>query len=49
MGIRSMTISASGVFTDAASETTTRTTAFSGDSVNYDLVLEILQLQKVLL
>ncbi len=38
MGIRSMTISASGVFTDAASETTTRATAFSGDSVDYDLV-----------
>jgi len=38
MGIRSMSISASGVFTDAASETTTRATAFSGDSVDYDLV-----------
>jgi len=37
-GIRSMSISASGVFTDAASETTTRASAFSGDSVNYDLV-----------
>ena len=38
MGIRSMSISASGVFTDSASENTTRTTAFSGDIVNYDLV-----------
>jgi len=38
MGIRSMSLSASGVFTDSASENTTRTTAFSGDIVNYDLV-----------
>ena len=38
MGIRSMSLSASGVFTDSASENTTRTTAFSGDAVNYDLV-----------
>jgi len=37
-GIRSMSISASGVFTDSASENTTRTTAFSGDIVNYDLI-----------
>ena len=38
MGIRSMSISASGVFTDSASENTTRTSAFSGDIVNYDLI-----------
>ena len=37
-GIRSMSISASGVFIDSASENTTRTTAFSGDMVNYDLI-----------
>ena len=37
-GIRSMSISASGVFTDSASENTTRTSAFSGDIVNYDLI-----------
>ena len=37
-GIRSMSISASGVFTDSASENTTRTSAFSGDAVNYDLI-----------
>jgi TP901-1 family phage major tail protein len=37
-GIRSMSISASGVFIDSASENTTRATAFSGDAVNYDLI-----------
>ena len=37
-GIRSMSISASGVFIDSASENTTRATAFSGDMVNYDLI-----------
>ena len=33
-----MTISASGVFIDSASENTTKRTAFSGDIVKYDLV-----------
>jgi len=37
-GIRSMSITASGVFTDTASENTTRGSAFTGDAVNYDLV-----------
>ena len=37
-GIRSMSISASGVFTDSASEETTRVQAFSGDIKNYDLL-----------
>lgn len=37
-GVRSMSISASGVFIDSASENTTRATAFSGDIVKYDLV-----------
>ena len=39
-GIRSMSISASGVFTDSASEETTRVQAFSGDIKNYDLLFE---------
>ena len=39
-GIRSMSISASGVFTDSASEETTRVQAFSGDMKAYDLVFE---------
>jgi|TARA_R110002051_G_scaffold70255_1_gene126161 TP901-1 family phage major tail protein len=39
-GIRSMSISASGVFTDSASEETTRVQAFSGDLKPYDLVFE---------
>ena len=38
MGIRSMTISASGVFTDSAGENNIRGAAFTGSSVNYDLV-----------
>jgi TP901-1 family phage major tail protein len=38
MGIRSMTISASGVFTDSAGENNIRGAAFTGGSVNYDLV-----------
>jgi len=37
-GVRSMSISASGVFIDSASENTTRGSAFTGDAVNYDLV-----------
>ena len=38
MGIRSMSISASGVFTDSAGENNIRGAAFTGGSVNYDLV-----------
>ena len=38
MGIRSMTVSASGVFTDSAGENNLRGAAFTGSSVNYDLV-----------
>ena len=38
MGIRSMTISASGVFTDSAGENNLRGAAFTGTAVNYDLV-----------
>ena len=38
MGIRSMSISASGVFTDSAGENNLRGAAFTGGSVNYDLV-----------
>ena len=38
MGIRSMTLSASGVFTDSAGENNLRGAAFTGSSVNYDLV-----------
>ena len=38
MGIRSMTISASGVFTDSSGENNLRGAAFTGDSLNYDLV-----------
>ena len=38
MGIRRMTISASGVFTDSAGENNIRGAAFTGGSVNYDLV-----------
>ena len=38
MGIRSMSISASGVFTDSAGENNIRGAAFTGSSVNYDLV-----------
>jgi TP901-1 family phage major tail protein len=37
-GIRSMSISASGVFTDSAGENNIRGAAFTGSSVNYDLV-----------
>ena len=37
-GIRSMSISASGVFTDSAGENNVRGAAFTGDSLNYDLV-----------
>ena len=39
MGIRSMSVSASGVFTDSAGENNLRGAAFTGSSVNYDLVL----------
>ena len=38
MGIRSMSVSASGVFTDSAGENNLRGAAFTGSSVNYDLV-----------
>jgi len=38
MGIRSMSISASGVFTDSAGENNLRGAAFTGSVVNYDLV-----------
>jgi len=38
MGIRSMSISASGVFTDSAGENNLRGAAFTGSIVNYDLV-----------
>ena len=38
MGIRSMSLSASGVFTDSAGENNVRGAAFTGGSVNYDLV-----------
>ena len=38
MGIRSMSLSASGVFTDSAGENNVRGAAFTGDSLNYDLV-----------
>ena len=38
MGIRSMSVSASGVFTDSAGENNIRGAAFTGGSVNYDLV-----------
>ena len=38
MGIRSMSVSASGVFTDSAGENNIRGAAFTGSSVNYDLV-----------
>ena len=38
MGIRSMSVSASGVFTDSAGENNLRGAAFTGGSVNYDLV-----------
>ena len=38
MGIRSMTLSASGVFTDSAGENNLRGAAFTGAAVNYDLV-----------
>ena len=38
MGIRSMSLSASGVFTDSAGENNIRGAAFTGGSVNYDLV-----------
>ena len=37
-GIRSMSLSASGVFTDSAGENNIRGAAFTGDSLNYDLV-----------
>ena len=37
-GVRSMTLSASGVFTDSAGENNLRGAAFTGSSVNYDLV-----------
>ena len=38
MGIRSMTLSASGVFTDTTGENNLRGAAFTGSAVNYDLV-----------
>ena len=38
MGIRSMSVSASGVFTDSAGENNLRGAAFTGTVVNYDLV-----------
>ena len=38
MGIRSMSVSARGVFTDSAGENNLRGAAFTGSSVNYDLV-----------
>ena len=38
MGIRSMSVSASGVFTDSVGENNLRGAAFTGSSVNYDLV-----------
>ena len=38
MGIRSMTISASGVFTDSSTENNIRGFAFDGSINNYDLV-----------
>ena len=38
MGIRSMTLSASGVFTDSTGENNLRGAAFTGSAVNYDLV-----------
>ena len=38
-GIRSMSLSASGVFTDSAGENNLRGAAFTGGSVNYDLSL----------
>jgi TP901-1 family phage major tail protein len=38
MGIRSMSVTASGVFTDSAGENNLRGAAFTGGSVNYDLV-----------
>tara|TARA_R100000988_G_scaffold85995_1_gene48822 strand:- start:235 stop:666 length:432 start_codon:yes stop_codon:yes gene_type:complete len=37
-GIRSMSLSASGVFTDSNGENNVRGAAFTGDSLNYDLV-----------
>ena len=37
-GVRSMSISASGVFTDSTGENNLRGAAFTGSSVNYDLV-----------
>ena len=37
-GVRSMTLSASGVFTDSAGENNLRGAAFTGTAVNYDLV-----------
>ena len=37
-GVRSMTISASGVFTDSTGENNLRGAAFTGAAVNYDLV-----------
>ena len=37
-GVRSMTISASGVFTDSTGENNLRGAAFTGSAVNYDLV-----------
>ena len=37
-GIRSMSISASGVFTDSNGENNIRGLAFTGDSANFDLV-----------
>ena len=38
MGLRSMSVTASGVFTDSAGENNLRGAAFTGSSVNYDLV-----------